>query len=115
MILDFFKSVVSPVASVFEKREERKRQVKLSQIERVKSADDALAEWELIQAENGRYSWKDEYWTIILSLPLIGAFIPPFVPFIIAGFEAINQMPQFYQYWVGVAILTSFGVRLAKK
>ncbi|MAF35846.1 hypothetical protein CL622_01865 [archaeon] len=113
--LQFLGGPIEAVSNVFAKKEERRKAVKLSQIDRLKNAEDSLAEWELIQAENGRYSWKDEYWTIVLSLPLIGAFIPPVVPFIVAGFEAIQKMPQFYQYWVGVAILTSFGVRLAKK
>lgn len=113
--LRFLSNPIDSISEVFTEKEKRRKAVTLSQIDRLKSAEDSLAEWELIQAENGRYSWKDEYWTIILSLPLIGAFIPPLVPFIIAGFEAIEKMPQFYQVWVGVAILTSFGVRLSKK
>lgn len=115
MIADFFKTIVSPVSNYFQVKEEARKKIKLSQIKRIKNSEDALAEWELIQAENGRYSWKDEYWTIILSMPLVGAFIPKVVPYIEKGFSVIASMPLFYQYWVGVAILSSFGIRAIKR
>lgn len=107
--------IVSPIANLFTKRSENKTNVKLKQIERLKGADDALAEWESIQAENGRFSWKDEFWTVILAVPLVLCFIPDYVPFIREGFTVLQEMPEFYQYWLGVAILTSFGIRFTKR
>jgi len=107
--------LVSPVASYFTKRSTNKTNVKLQQIERLKSSDDSLAEWENIQAENSATSWKDEFWTVILSIPLVLCFFPDYVQYINAGFVVLETMPDFYQYWLGVAILTSFGVRFAKR
>ena len=74
-----------------------------------------IAEWEAIQAEAGKYSWKDEFWTIILAIPLVLCFIPSMVPIVNAGFAALQEMPEFYQYWLGVAILTSFGIKFTKR
>jgi hypothetical protein len=113
--LSILSSIVSPITGYFTKKTEAKRAIKEKQIERLKSADDAVAEWEMIQAESGKHSWKDEFWTIILSIPLILCFFPSMVPVVESGFEALEGMPEFYQYWLGVAILSSFGVRLAKR
>jgi hypothetical protein len=63
--------LVSPVTNYFTKRSADKTNVKLKQIDRLKSSDDSLAEWETIQAENSAHSLKDEFWTLILSIPLV--------------------------------------------
>jgi hypothetical protein len=114
MIWNFLSSLVSPITSAVTKVSTNKTEVKKRNIDRIINADDKLAEWEMIQAEKGS-GWRDEWFTILLSIPLVGAFIPPFVPVILDGFEALNQMPTYYQYWVAVAILSSFGIRAIKK
>ena len=67
--------------------------------------------WEQIMARGSATSWKDEWFTIILSIPLIGAFIPDFVPYIMAGFQALQATPEWYQWSVLAAISASFGLR----
>jgi hypothetical protein len=115
MILDFFKSLVSPVTNTIEKINTNKTEIKKRHIDRIVNAEDKLAEWELVQAESGQHSWKDEFWTIILAIPLILCFFPDYVPMVQEGFKALETMPTFYQYWLGVAILTSFGIRAIKR
>ena len=111
---EIFKSLVSPVTNAITKINDNKTEIAKRNIERIVKADDKLSEWQSIQAENSRHSWKDEFWTLILSIPLVLCFFPEFVPMVKAGFSALEQMPSFYQYWLGVAILASFGVRLTK-
>jgi hypothetical protein len=113
--LNLIASLISPITNIFSKREERKKETTLKQIDRLKNSDNALAEWESIQAENGRYSWKDEFWTIVLAIPLVMCFIPSLVPYVQAGFVVLKTMPPFYQAWLGVAILSSFGIKWAKR
>ena len=67
--------------------------------------------WEQIMARGSATSWKDEWFTIILSIPLIGAFIPEFVPYIMSGFDALERTPEWYQWSVLAAISASFGLR----
>lgn len=67
--------------------------------------------WEKLMAEGSKDSWKDEWFTVILSIPLVGAFIPDFVPYIMAGFEALENTPEWYQWAVMAAISASFGIR----
>ena len=115
MILDVLKSLVSPITDYLGKRSDNKKEIKTKQIQRVMNSEDQLAEWESSQAESGKHSLKDEWWTVILSIPAIMAFHPDGAIMATAGFTALSTMPDFYQYWLGVAILTSFGIRIAKR
>jgi hypothetical protein len=73
------------------------------------------ATWEEKQADNSNASWKDEWFTIVLSVPLIGAFIPELVPFIAEGFMVLETMPDYYKGFLGAAMAASFGIKgLAK-
>jgi hypothetical protein len=108
-------AIVSPVTNYLTKKSDNKTAVKQQQVQRVMNADDQVAEWERIQAESGKHSWKDEFWTIVLAIPAIGCFIPGGAEVMTAGFIALEQMPTFFQYWLGVAVLTSFGVRITKR
>jgi len=78
----------------------------------VKSAD-SLADWEKIQAQNAGTSWKDEWLTLLFSIPLIMAFIPSMVPYVDKGFEVLKGMPTWYQYALSVVVAASFGIRSA--
>jgi hypothetical protein len=114
-LADIVTGLVSPITNLFVKRNDNKTKIKTKNIDRIVNAEDKLAEWEAIQAEGGKHSWKDEFWTIILSIPAIGCFIPGGAEVMTDGFEALKQMPEFYRYWLGVAILTAFGIRITKR
>ncbi len=73
----------------------------------------SIASWEALQARNAGQSWKDEWLTLLFSIPLILAFFPSAVPYVRAGFEVLEQMPQWYQYALSVIVSASFGVRSA--
>lgn len=73
-----------------------------------------LADWEKIQAKAGESSWKDEYWTLILSLPFLASFNSNWVEHIQAGFETLSTLPDWYQYALLLSIGASFGVRVTK-
>jgi hypothetical protein len=68
-------------------------------------------DWNKSMARGSMTSWKDEYWTIILSIPLIGCFIPKVAPHILKGFEVLQTTPNWYKAAVGLAIAASFGYR----
>lgn len=51
--------------------------------------------------------WKDEYWSILLSVPLIQEYWA-------RGFAGIEQTPEWYQILVGVAVASSFGLKSYK-
>ena len=76
----------------------------------VKQAE-SVADWETTMARNSSQSWKDEWLALLFSIPLIMCFIPSMVPYVRAGFEVLETMPDFYQYTLSVIVAASFGVR----
>jgi len=51
--------------------------------------------WEKMMAEGSKTSWKDEWFVVVLSIPMIGAFIPSLVPYIQQGFVVLIAMPEY--------------------
>jgi len=76
----------------------------------IKQAESA-ADWEAAMARNSAQSWKDEWLTLLFSIPLIMCFIPSMVPYVQDGFAVLETMPTFYQYTLSVIVAASFGVR----
>ena len=79
------------------------------------SAATSEAEWDRIMAKASANSWKDEWLTILFSIPLVLAFIPGMEEVVANGFARLNEMPEWYQYSLGVIVAASFGVRSATK
>ena len=74
------------------------------------------ADWEKVMAEGSRDSWKDEWLTILFSVPLVLAFCGEWGRDIVAdGFTALNSMPDYYRYTLGAIVSASFGIRGATK
>ena len=80
------------------------------------SKETSIQDWERIMAQGSRSSWKDEWLTILFSIPLILAFCGEWGRGVVAeGFNALEQMPSYYQYTLGVIVSASFAVRSATK
>ena len=78
------------------------------------SKETSIADWERIMAEGSKSSWKDEWFVIILSIPLILCWIPGAEGWVDRGFEQLNKAPDWYFYSLGIAISASFGIRGAQ-
>jgi len=82
----------------------------------MKSAATSEAEWEKIMAQGTMNSWKDEYLVLLFSVPLILCFTGEWGRNTVAeGFAALETMPEWYQYTLGVIVASSFAVRSATK
>ena len=74
------------------------------------------ADWEKIMAEGSRDSWKDEWLTILFSVPLVLAFCGEWGRVVVTdGFAALNEMPYYYRYTLGGIVSASCGIRGATK
>jgi hypothetical protein len=71
-------------------------------------------EWNQAMAEASSESYKDEWLTILVSIPLILAFTGH-TAIVEDGFAALEAMPSFYQTAVGVVFAASFGVQQLTK
>tara|TARA_R110002124_G_scaffold48697_1_gene143514 strand:+ start:476 stop:853 length:378 start_codon:yes stop_codon:yes gene_type:complete len=79
------------------------------------------ADWEAKMADASSSSWKDEWFVILLSLPLllIGYAVTvddiTIIERVKAGFQALEELPDFYQYLLFIAVSASFGIKGADK
>lgn len=65
--------------------------------------------WENLSVANS--GWKDEWFTVVLSIPMILCFIPGAAPAVMEGFSALEKTPEWYQWVVLIAIASAFGYR----
>ena len=70
-------------------------------------------EWNQAMAEASTTSWKDEWLTILVSIPLVLAFTGH-EEVVMRGFTALEAMPDFYKTAVGVVFAASFGIQSIK-
>jgi hypothetical protein len=71
-------------------------------------------DWDITQAKASQDSWKDEWLTLIFTLPIL------FLLFgeeerVNAFFIALGNCPEWYQYLLGTIVAASFGFRGAAK
>lgn len=80
------------------------------------SKETSVHDWERIMAKGTQHSWKDEYLVLLFSVPLILCFTGEWGRTAVAeGFAALEAMPEWYQYTLGVIVASSFAVRSATK
>lgn len=103
---------------VAEKKAQSATKVAMAQAEAVVMQKKATGEidWDLKMADASAHSWKDEWLTVLFSIPLILAFCGEWGRQIVSdGFTALEAMPQYYQYTLGTIVAASFGTRAATK
>ena len=80
------------------------------------SKETSVADWERIMAHGSTQSFKDEWLVGLFSVPLVLSFCGEWGRTAVAeGFTALEAMPDWYQYTLGVIVAASFGVRSATK
>ena len=79
------------------------------------------ANWEEKMADATKNSWKDEFFSVILSLPLIAVAYsvatdnPAVIDRVNEAFAVLNTLPDWYQYLLFIAVSASFGLKSADK
>lgn len=79
------------------------------------------ASWEKMMAQATTASWKDEWFTLLLSSPIVAVIWGismndlSVIERIGVAFETLDQLPDWYQYALYMAISASFGIRGADK
>lgn len=120
VITDIIGGVVKPISDIYQSHQAAKqRQAELEdaahartleQIEKTEELEQALT-----LAQINQSGWRDDWFTYLFSIPLIGAFIPKLVPYIIAGFSALDGMPVWYKAYLGAAVTSAFGLSTVNK
>lgn len=121
-----WQSIIGGILSLgkdwFERKKERqaaKHAVELKRLEQ----DSYLMEGSI-------KSWKDEWWTLIVSLPIVQLMMAPVVELILleepyqkgdwnnavmTGLQALESVPEWHIYIATVSALFSFGIKPAGK
>ena len=69
------------------------------------------ADMQMDKGANQRIAWADDVSFAVFLLPALLAFYPPALPHIKAGFVALTAMPQWYQYALGMMLVSVWGYR----
>lgn len=79
-------------------------------VERLRAGQQIEAELEHKHLEHS--GWKDEWFVILLSTPVILCFGGDTgAAWALQGFAALNETPEWFRYLFGIAVTTSFGIR----
>jgi len=68
-------------------------------------------DWEANMADATKGSWKDEYLTVVLTLPAILLFVPSMTDHIREGFKVLETLPSWYQNLLYICVTASFGIK----
>ena len=119
MLIKPLLGVASDAISGYVDTRKAKAQQKLVKIEAeteiVKQQIKGEIDWDVEAIKGSKESWKDEYLTILFSIPLLLCFLTFTVEYVERGFAALAMTPDWYKYTLGVIVSASFGIRGATK
>ena len=112
MIGQIISSIGGLAASIIDS----KTQLKLTEAEIRKKQLTGEIDWDIEAIKATQNSWKDEWITLLFSIPLILAFCGDWGNEIVQrGFLALEVMPAWYQYSLGGIVSASIGIRSVSK
>jgi hypothetical protein len=95
---------------------ESKTAVKLTEAEIKKKQLTGEIDWDLEAIRATQNSWRDEWITLLFSIPMILAFCGDWGRKIVDdGFAALANMPDWYQVSLGAVVASSLGIRAVSK
>jgi hypothetical protein len=116
-----WQTLIGPVANLASGYLKNKAEEKQAKHEAKIKVIQNDSDWESKMVDASANSWKDEFWTIVLSVPIfmIGYSIvlgdPEIVDRVEQGFVALSGLPEWYQYLLFIAISSSFGIKGVSK
>ena len=114
-------NLIKPVADIAGGYLKNKAEVKQAQHEAKMKVIQNNADWESKMVDASANSWKDEFWTLVLAIPvfMVGYAIVvndlTVIERVEQGFVALSNLPEWYQYLLFICISSSFGIRGATK
>jgi hypothetical protein len=119
--MSIFTALLGPVADLGKTYLSNKAEEKQAKHEAKMNVIQNDADWETKMVDASATSWKDEFWTIILAIPIfmVGYAIiandMTVVERVQQAFSTLNDLPEWYQYLLFIAISSSFGIKGASK
>lgn len=108
--------VVGWVGGIFKSKARIREAQANAEIARLEREAKVEADWDVEAMRAARHSWKDEWFTILLSAPFVAVFgavffFPEGIPLLQEAFAILASLPLWYQASFMGAIAASFGLR----
>jgi hypothetical protein len=125
---ELFAGLMTPVTAWVEGSEKRKllsveqegkvadreHEVRLKKVdiafELAKQGQQTEADWDTNAQNQMPYTWKDEWFVILFSVPLVLAFTP-MSDWVLKGFDVLSKCPDWYMWLVVGIVSATFGLR----
>jgi len=114
-VADYFNTKQVLEAQEAQRKMEYEDAVHKRKIELITAGLAADMNWEMEFARQAGSSWKDEYTLLVVSIPLVLAFIPGLDVYVKAGFESFSATPLWYQIMVQVLFYATYGIRFWRR
>lgn len=116
-----WQALISPVAGLvktwMDRKGEKAQAIHEREITQIRGEIDA----DIASANDMRNSWKDEYLTILLTIPVMIVFYAALagdaamIEQVKSAFAIMNGLPEWYQWALLGAVAASFGIRTFNK
>lgn len=97
------------------KERDRQHELNLKKVdiafELAKQGQQIEADWDTNAQQDMKTSWKDEFYVVLFSIPLVMSFIPDMQDIVLKGFETLNKTPDWYMLLVTGIVASVFGLR----
>jgi len=118
MLWNIVPTVIKGVVDVVKTKTETKKLMAQAEQTHVRKMAEGEIAYAIESQKNMQNSWRDEWFTVILSLPLLivfGAIFfgkPEWIQKLKEGFDTLNQLPDWYIWALMAAIASSFGLKV---
>ena len=124
LVAKLIGTVSEKAADLYMQRQDLKHEVKMEKLRgkaeweaaktrRASESEGRDADWESQSIANS--GWKDELVIIVLTLPMVGVFIPGLQSYIADGFEKLEGTPDWYRWLIMMIYAATFGIRIWRR
>jgi len=119
MIWGVLSTVAKGAVDVIKTRTETKKLMAEAEQTHIRKMAEGEIDFAIATQKNMAESWRDEWFTIILSIPLLivfGAIFfgkPEWIDKLQEGFSTLNNLPEWYIWALMASIASSFGLKIS--
>lgn len=107
--IDAYKQHGINKANQLKRKDEFEQEQHNAKVKRLQSGDEKAADLDMVSIKER--GLKDEFIMLIVFIPLILSFFPDYASTVKAGFEALQNVPEYYWYIVAAVVIDTFGFR----
>jgi len=118
MIWNLLGTVAKGAVDVIKTKTETKKLMAEAEQTHIRKMAEGEIEYAIASQKNMQNSWRDEWFTIILSIPLLIVFGAIFfgkyewIDKLKEGFQTLDSLPDWYIWALMAAIASSFGLKV---